>query len=431
MKGVKWTVGIAFVAGLFSCEKDVTDIGVEIQPPNDRLDVSRTDTFKLTAFRMPGDSTGTATWLRAPLGQLWDPVFGYTKADFFTQARLPDNNVSFGANAVCDSVKLFIRFDDPGMYGPTDQPGPLGITIYEMTEAMESTLDTFYYSNKTFEYDPMPLLDTLFVPSLKDELSSGELVPDTLELRLPTSVGQYILGGTANDLLDNENFSQYFKGLYVTTVLSTEMFYLDMPDEATRMTIYYHNDAQDNLSYSLVFNSDAQRSNHFVHDYSGTPLDLKPVDTMGYGESVNYVQGLSGMRTAIKIPGLDSLGRENIVINQALIEFPIVPGSNSVWEEAATMLLLRLSNDGTTQFLPDWYEGAAHFRGGFNSSGNRYTFNIARHVHAVANGSAPNETLVLVISGNAIRANRTVLKGSDPDLYGSDRMKLILTFTKP
>ena len=422
---------LALLVGLLSCEKDVSSIGVDIQPPEDRVDVLRMDTLPLTTFRLPDDSTGTATLFRSPLGRMMDPVFGFTQADFFTQIRLPSNNVLFEDNPVCDSVVLSVRFDDPGMYGPTDQPNLLGITIYEMTEAMEAVLDTFYYSNKTFEFDPTPLLDTLFVPSIEETVSSGELGPDTMNLRMPASFGQRILDGSADDLLNNENFSQYIKGLHFTTKVSSEMFYLDMPDPATRMTIYYHNDELDSLSYSLVFNSNAQRSNRFYHDYSATSLSLKPVDTTGYGEPEGYVQGLNGMRTAIRIPGLSALRDSNIIINQAIIEFPLVDGSNMVGEEAASMVLLKMNEEGRTSSLIDQSEGPDHYMGGFKSSENKYTFNIARHVHSVINDGEPNETLVLVVSGNAIRANRAVLKGSDPNLYGEDRMKLILTYTKP
>lgn len=431
MKRFAKFASLAILVGLLSCEKDVTSIGVDIQPPDDRLEVSRTDSLRLTAYRLMDDSTGTSTLFRSPLGQMRDPVFGYTKADLFTQVRLPSNNVLFDNNPICDSVKLFIRFDDPGMYGPTDEPGTLGITVYEMTEKMESVADTFYYSNKTFDFDPVALLDTLFVPSLEDTLESGETRPDTMELRLPSSLGQYILNGTEDDLLNNTNFSEYFKGLHITSRVSSEIFYLDMPDPATRMTIYYHNDELDSLSYSLTFNSNTQRSNRLYHDYGATALSAKPVDTTGYGEKELYVQGLNGMRTAVEIPGLKDLADSNLIINQALIEFPIVPGSNAIWEEASNMVLLRIDSTGKTHTLLDQAEGSEHFLGGFNSSENKYTFNIARHVHSVINGDAPNEPLVLVVSGNAIRANRAVLRGSDPSLFGDDRMKLILTYTKP
>lgn len=431
MKRIAKIASLAILVGLLSCEKDVTSIGVDIQPPDDRLNVKKTDTLRLTAYRLPDDSTGTSTLFRSPLGQMNDPVFGYTRADLFTQVRLPSNNVLFDNNPICDSVKLFIKFDDPGMYGPTDDPSTLGITIYQMTEAMASVVDTFYYSNQSFDYDPTPLMDTLFTPVLADTLESGELSPDTLELRLPSSVGQYILNGTEDDLLNNTNFSQYFNGLHITSRVSSEIFYLDMPNSATRMTIYYHNDELDSLSYSLTFNNNTQRCNRFYHDYSGTSLSAKPVDTTGYGEKEAYVQGLNGMRTAIEIPGLKDLKDSNLVINQALLELPIVPGSNAVWGEPVTMVLLRLDSTGRTATLLDQGEGNEHFMGGFNSSENKYTFNIARHVHSVINGDAPNEILVLVVSGNAIRANRAVLKGSDPIIYGSDRMKLTLTYTKP
>jgi len=431
MKRIAKIASLAVLVGLLSCEKDVTSIGVDIQPPDDRLNIGKTDTLRLTAYRLPDDLTATSTLFRSPLGQMNDPVFGFTKADFFTQVRLPSNNVLFDNNPICDSVKLFIKFDDPGMYGPADEPNALGITIYEMNEKMESTADTFYFSNRSFDYNPIPLLDTLFVPGLTDTLSSGEERPDTMELRLPASVGQYILNGTEDELLNNANFSEYFKGLHITSNVSSEMFYLDMPSSATRMTIYYHDDELDSLSYSLTFNSNAQRSNRFYHDYSSTQLSVKPVDTTGYGEKELYVQGLNGMRTAIRIPGLENLRDCTLVINQALIEFPIVPGSNAVWEEAGNMVLLRLDSNGDTQTILDQAQGNDHFMGGFNSSENKYTFNIARHVHSVINGDAPNELLVLVVSGNAIRANRAVLNGSDPELFEENRMKLILTYTKP
>lgn len=430
MKSTKWICSLALVVGLLSCEKDVTQIGVEIQPAGDRLEVNQTDTITVRAYRLPDDSVLSSKSLYATLGQMWDPTFGYTRANFYTQWRLPANNVLFENDPVVDSVRFYVLFADPGLYGPTDEPSNFNFQMYELNETMYS--DSVYYSQKTFDYNAIPLVDTTFVPSLTDTNYLGNYVEDTLVFTIPNEIGQRILNGTEEELENNTAFSEFFKGIHVKSGLSSEMLFFALTDPATRVSIYYHNSEQDSLQFDLLINDNTQRVNNLYHDFSSTSLSLKPVNMEGYGEDFNYVQGLGGMRVGLEFPYLHLLEEEGIIINRAEFRVPIVEGSNSVWSQPPSILVVKLDSNGVATFPLDFIEESpAEYGGGFSESKNRYTFNLVRHVHSVVNEGAENGQMALVISGNAVRAYRAVLKGSDPAIHGFDRMKMIITYTKP
>jgi|GEM_PF-6470021 hypothetical protein len=430
MKSTKWICSLALLVGLLSCEKEVTEIGVEIQPPGDRLEVNQTDTITVRAYRLPDDSVLSSKSLYATVGQMWDPTFGYTRANFYTQWRLPANNVLFENDPVVDSVRFYVLFADPGLYGPTDEPSAFNFQMYEMNERMYS--DSVYYSQKTFGFNPFPLVDTTFVPSLQDTNETGTFVPDTLVFTVPNELGQRILNGTEEELENNTAFADFFKGIHMKTNLSSEMLFFDLTDAATRVSIFYHNSEDDSLQFDLLINDNTQRVNNFYHDFSSTSLSLKPVNKEGFGEEINYVQGLGGMRVGLEFPYLESLKEEGIIINRAEFRIPIVEGSNSVWEQPPSVLVVKLDSNGIASFPLDFLEeDPLNYGGSFSETTNRYTFNLVRHVHSVVNEGAENGQLAIVISGSAVRAYRSILKGSDKAIHGSDRMKMIITYTKP
>ena len=76
---------------LVSCEEDPTEIGKELLPGNDFVNIESTDTIKPVSFTMYDESIRTDNPATAYLGQTWDPYFGTTTATFVSQIRLkPD-----------------------------------------------------------------------------------------------------------------------------------------------------------------------------------------------------------------------------------------------------------------------------------------------------------------------------------------------------
>ena len=80
---------IFFLFALFTaCEKPEGSVGIDLQPDDDILNVSGIDTFTVKAFSLPEDSVRTDGVTTGMVGAYIDPIFGYSKADHYTELRL-------------------------------------------------------------------------------------------------------------------------------------------------------------------------------------------------------------------------------------------------------------------------------------------------------------------------------------------------------
>ena len=113
-------LSILIILSLFftACEDDQNNVGLDIQPPGDRLNVFTTDTFSVYAYSKPVDSVRTDETSVSLLGSIHDPIFGTTTASLYTQFRLSETAVSFGDNPVLDS--LVMTLDYKSLYGDTN-----------------------------------------------------------------------------------------------------------------------------------------------------------------------------------------------------------------------------------------------------------------------------------------------------------------------
>ncbi len=98
-----------------SCQKEPDLIGLDLLPIEDNLNIDYTDTSTVVAYTLREDSLRTDELALNLLGSMSDPVFGTTTASIYTQYRLSKNNVTFGENAVADSMILTLTYK--GVYG--------------------------------------------------------------------------------------------------------------------------------------------------------------------------------------------------------------------------------------------------------------------------------------------------------------------------
>jgi len=89
---------------IFSCHKDPTRIGLELQPSEDQMNVYMSDTTTIIAHSMLYDSVRTDETSVTMLGSYFDPVFGSSTVSLYTQLMLSSTSVNFGDNPVLDSI---------------------------------------------------------------------------------------------------------------------------------------------------------------------------------------------------------------------------------------------------------------------------------------------------------------------------------------
>ena len=389
---------------IFSCT-DPNLIGLEVQPPSDGISVlltSNKNNLKLSTISedsLRSDETSTLL-----LGAIYDPVFGDNQAEFATQFMLPFSNVDVGDSLMVDSVILSLSYS--GSYGENNQL--FNITVNEISESIFK--DSTYYSKYDVIYSTQ--LATLdFVPfNMEDSVMvGGEMKVPHLRLKLDNNLGERILdeSGTAN-LEDNEQFVEFFKGVYVTASIPTfsggAIAYFSPTAANTKLSIYYHSPNVDSLSLDFSLSGDAARVNLF-NEKDMSQL-LQQTDT----STNTYIQSMAGYKTVIEIQHLDTLKTffKNKAINRVNLSFELDGSDTADFSPHARMYLVRVDEQGKDYFLIDYIvEGEEHFGGKVENG--KYTFNVTRYFLQLLNNEDYTNKLYLVAAGGAVNAKRTIL----------------------
>lgn len=167
--------------------------------------------------------------------------------------------------------------------------------------------------------------------------------------------------------------------------------------------------------------------NHYVHDYSGTMIDL---DNPGYDIQESYCRAMGGIKMTFDIPGLDSLRGRDLGINNAELTVHVSPNFSPIYDVPESMFIVLLDSAGNNLGLIDQTEPSGFIGGDYDEDNNLYRFNIPRHIHRVLNEDEENLTFALVANIRSISGNGVVLAGgSFPD--PAYRMKLRITYTQP
>ncbi len=424
-----------------SCNK-TSVIGLNVQPNNVKLNVNFIDTTTLitkTVLTGPIETDQLVTQsitADALIGTYWDPVFGKTSASFYTQLRLNTYNPSFGTNPRVDSIILSLVYDS-AYYGQTPFV-PQNITVSKITGNFANA--TPYYSNDSLSVETDLANNLSFTPKPLDSVKvNGTVSPPQLRIPLAHSFGQDILNHPAN-LTDSTTFQNNWQGLYISTQNTTglnvgqgNILRFQMGNAATNLTIYYHNDTALSLSFGFTFNSVSHFSN-FKHNYSG--IDPTLASQLGNTPPLQndkvFLQPMAGTRVKIQIPYLMNwLSQGKIGINQAQLVITANTSSSyplTTFFPAPALVVYGINDDGSIYTVADANEGANYFGGTYNSSTYQYTFNIARYIQQVLDGTLHNNGLYLTAVQEFINPARVVIGGGSSN--NPYQMKLNITRTK-
>jgi len=421
---------IMIVALLSGCDKEPQEIGLDLVGNNPLL-VDYNDTSSVKAYSSLVDSLRTDETSLTLFASIYDATMGKTTATIYTQFALSTLGQDFGTNPVCDSMKLFLLY--AGYYGDTLTPQTA--KIYEVTEEMRS--DTTYYAHDNLTYDPTLLADYSFVPHPTDTVWIDSVSYDAhMIVPMNNILGDKILNAPASALDNNEEFKKYVNGIRITTdPIETPdhgaILYMNFYSTLSRINIYYHNDEGDSLFYRLVLNSNANArfTNYDHYGYDDASPDFKQQVIEGdsiLGKQLVYTQGMAGVRTKITFPHLqDWVENNKIAMNEAKLVFTDHDPDN-VFHPASQLSLLKITEDGSLNYLQDEIEGTGYF-GGFYENG-KYTFRITRYIQSLLTGGETDYGLYLMIPGGAINAGRSVIEGSESP---GGAIKLEMLYTRP
>jgi hypothetical protein len=421
-----------------SCTKKADEIGLDIQPPGDELLLSSTDTISVVAYSALEDSVRTDELSTSILGSFFDPVFGKTTASIFTEIRLTSVQLNFGAGAVIDSIVLSLAH--LSIYG--DSTSAQTFRVFEMTENIN--IDSAYYSNRMHSYDQANELGSISIaPPTDSTLVDTIKVAPRLRIPLNQILANKLLSGDSTDFSSNENFREFFNGLFITAdpaVASGQgaLITYNLLTDGTNLSVYYKNNDADSLKYTFLITSSSARYNHYEHyDYMDANPQFRQQVIEGdtaLGNEILYLQALGGVRTHLKIPSLSTLGTmiesgnmPMISVNEAQIIFTNNETNGALAPPSRLVIGKVIDDAGLTTLLDDQREGESYFGGFYNKGNADYRFRLSRYVqNRILNPDAEDFGLLLIIPGASSVPQRVVLNGAAAESSG---IKLVITYT--
>ena len=413
MKHILRPIATMAVAILFTaCKKEWNELGSQLVVSDD-LELFSFDEQEIKISVVKEDSLRSLNSSTSYIGYLNDPYFGNTSASLYTEFRIPSTNVDFGLSAQADSIVLSL--DIAGYYG--DTLSPLTISVREMLETIETTTtDTLdvetvvnIYSTDDFDVDPQILNNAQqeFLP----------IASSKLNISLSNTFAQQFLDVDSTNFADNEAFQSFFNGLYITVDQGLEnglLLELDLLSESSKLTIYYHNEFSDSLSYDFQINSSADRMTRWSHDYSAT--EIESALNMEF-VSQGYVQGGVGLRTYVELPDLNILKDSNYVFHSAELIIPYISNElDSIFYGPSKLGLAAVNSDGNLEVLTEDQniQGSTYFDGNRDETTQTYSFNIARYIHKVVQEGYTNR-LALYVPTSVSQPQRLIINNNAQD----------------
>ncbi len=411
------------LAFITSCRKSDETLGLESQLQNDRINFEVCDTSLVIAKTIREDKIRTDETSLNLLGSYIDPIFGYSEAGFFTQFRLPSNNIDFKTNLSLDS--LVLSLDYSGYFGDTLTNQI--VEVYRITDNIYT--DSSYYSNDAINYNPQNLATLSFAPRPKTKVKIKSVLEEAhLRIKLDASLGNELLNASAsgsNQMTSQEVFQQFFKGLYVkvTPVNNNgSILYFNLTSSLSKLTLYYQQDTTD-LNFDFVINDQCARINKYNHNYTGTIIN----DILNSEQNDKlYLEGMSGVKVKLSFPNIMNWVKENkIAINKAEL---IIKTDNSLTSEelADRLFVFGINEDLTNKLIADHLEDETYHGGFYDKNNKVYIFRINKYIQDILNGNETNNGLYLIVSGAAVSAKKAIIYGNN----SSEQIKLKLTYTR-
>lgn len=422
---------------IYSCSKELTPIGLGLVTDVDLLNMGYTDTVKLVAYSIPDDSIYTrnlninnAHYIQ--VGSMYDPVFGITTSNLYTQLFLTAARTRFGTSPVFDSAFLYLNYK--GSYG--DTLSNMTFSVYNLTGDIVDSLSSYSYS--TVSYDPVPIGEITFQPRPHDSAYFGGAKHSPI-LRIPINrkFGNSVLGITdTNALNTNAAFIKKFKGIYIAaepqkTPGKGSIITFQIPSDYLLLRMYYHNSPDTAKTYDFAISTGCSRFQNYTHNGHAEAIPALKQQLNGntsLGEQFLFAQGLGGTKIKIRFPYLDKwINNDKIVINDA----QLVIGNSSVspvFPNPGYLSLHGVGENGTTSpfSIVDESDASGYFDGTYNSSSNSYRFRITRYVQQVILGKERNNGMHLIIPSSAVNPSRLILNGTSST---QSDMKLYLRYT--
>ena len=412
----------------------------------EKLNLTFTDTLTINAVSEKVDSvlvysTSPYYYDSLPFGKVNDPIFGLTESRIYTQLRFDVTSlpaIPF-ATAVLDSAFLDLVYSPTRIYG--DTLAQQTVNVYRLTESIPS--ENIYSNGKLFSTEATPIGTKNFTPQPNTSVSlfKNDTVKYASRVRVP------LLKTFAKQLLDTNNLkngSTWLKGLEIRPEATTNTF-LNFnfglgKTNPTAVRLYYKNASTDTVTQTLVIPISTLHFANFKHQYASGSINPF-VNNQAKGDSLLFIQSMSGTNVKIEFPYLKSIGK--VAINKAELELTVVKDSKTDIFPAIDQLVLRTAQFSPVQdlsFDSNYGDGVSTrplerltTSGGYvrtetvnGETVQKYYFNLSGHLQQMLEGKR-GSTLYITPHFKEEKSSRVVLYGPKSTKY---RAKLNLHYTK-
>lgn len=411
---------LLFLFFLPACEKPKS-IGADIIPSGDLLNLNFTDTVEVEIETRVSDSVRTDEEPVNMFGNLIDPEFGRIKTSTFTNFRLAGSNLFLGDSLSLDSIVL--KLELTGFYGNYSDAQLL--EIFELDE--KPIRENAYYNSDSLTCKTVNLIH----PSQSSlKFNSDSEFKQTLSLRLSDELGLKLLNASTLEFQNNENFNEFFKGLYISTkpIAQTSrepgaVYYFKPEGTISGLYLYYNGKIGDNysdtLSYRFQINEDAARFSRIQR--SETQGKLYEQAT-GSSSSNQYLLLQAGIPVSlfVKFPKIHNLFP--VAVNKAELEIPVLTeyfGADLKYQPPTIIQGKPADINGVT--TESGFTSAI-----YDTENKAYRVAVSSYSQQMMNNPAENYGFFLSSLNSSTNINRVVLAGKN---HPTRKPRLLLSYT--
>jgi hypothetical protein len=413
---------------IFSCQTE-SDLGLGILPEDDLLNATIIDSFTVEVYTASADTVISLGLPEFVLGELTDPIFGYTGASFLSQFGVVIGTdwpayLSGFENKVADSVILTLITDTLSFYGNISKTQTL--SVYKLNTSILLDNSTYYH-----DQDPSEYLSGELIGEQQIDLN---LDSDTIEIVLNQSFAEELINEDDSIFYSNDTLWNYFfRGLYIKADFDDDDGYLYKVDsDKSNLMIYFSgiNDDEEPDSGSITLSvgssvADEVYFNMYTHDYSGTTFE-NSIDQEFVQDSLAFIQSLGGVRSKIYIPYIENLLdlgsiailRAELIIKTAPSEFSL----EDTYSAIPGLVLKGADPENEYYHLSEYISNGTYI--GEEYVDGEYHFEIGAYIRDILEGETDNNGLWLYSpSGNVFLERSVITTG-----IHSDNMKLYITY---
>jgi len=422
-RNILWLFAISFATAILFCRcDDPKDTGANVLPPEDLINLVYTDTSTVLLNTDREDSVITAGLSRSMFGNYIDPECGRIKATSYFQFRIPGSSLDFGDDVIFDSMVL--QLDVTGVYGRYDSPQKIRVLeIDEDIPVSDTVTSNLTLATKGTELSNSRAIDFRSIPGFTD-----------MRMRLSDELGERVLFAPDSVLASNDAFTEYFKGLSITTedvdYFSREpgaVFYFNPGSALSKVYLYFQARDSGETEYTSFLQEFFLSTGPYYHsisraDYEDKLLGAVEADSTGIHE-YEFVQSGALIKGRLNIPYLENFGKVGVNRAELILYaeddfFGSFTGLANRFVPPGDLFLYETDSLGNEDYT------APVSIATYESSTQSYTFTITNYSQQLLNGARETRELIVWPANTGVALNRVVLGGN-----AHPSLKPVLKFT--